>query len=179
MGVSRGFGVALVTAMALAGFAVAIAPGTNQDAVTEHAFGMILCLAKNIITQHNKIKAGEWPRHANMPIRGATLGLVGLGRIGKAMAQRGQAFGMKVMAYEPYPDKAFIEKHGIKLTTLEEVLKNADWVSLHLPSLPESKHLINKKTLELMKPTAFLVNTARGSMPLGCFRGARSQSIGV
>jgi phosphoglycerate dehydrogenase-like enzyme len=146
------------------GILVAIAPGTNQDAVTEHAFGLILGLAKNIINQHNRIKAGEWPRHANLPIRGMTLGLIGLGRIGKSMALRGQAFGMKIVAYEPYPDKAFIEKHQIKLTTLEEVLKSSDWVSLHLPASAESRHLINQKTIELMKPSAFLINTARGAV---------------
>lgn len=146
------------------GIAVAIAPGTNQDAVTEHAFGFILGLAKNIINQHLRIKNGEWPRHAGQPVRGTTLGLIGLGRIGKAMAQRGQAFGMKIVAYEPYPDKAFVEKHQIKLTTLDDVLKTADWVSLHIPASPESKHLINKKSIELMKPTAYLINTARGAV---------------
>jgi len=144
------------------GVVVAIAPGTNQDAVAEHTFMLMLGLAKNLMSQHLQIKEGKWPRKANLPLRGRTLSLVGLGRIGKSVALRGLAFGMKVLAYEPYPDKAFIEKHGIKLTTLEDVLKYGDYVSLHVPLSPESKHLINAKTLALMKPTAFVINTARG-----------------
>ncbi len=146
------------------GVVVTIAPGTNQDAVAEHTFLLLLALAKNLIAQHQPIKEGKWPRKANLPLRGRVLGVVGLGRIGKSVALRGIAFGMKVVAYEPYPDKAFIEKHGIKLTTLEDVLKNGDYISLHLPATAETKHLINAKTLALMKPTAFIVNTARGAI---------------
>jgi D-3-phosphoglycerate dehydrogenase / 2-oxoglutarate reductase len=146
------------------GIVVCIAPGTNQDAVSEHTFMLILALAKNLLRQHQNLQAGGWPRQANLPLRGTTLGLVGLGRIGKSMTHRGLAFGMKVIAYEPYPDKAFVEKHGIQLMSFEEVLRNSDWVSLHLPAMPETKHLINKKTIDLMKPTSFLINTARGAV---------------
>src|SRR3954466_9309274 len=87
------------------GVVVCTAPGTNQDSVSEHCFMLILALARNLIPQHNPITAGKWPRAANLPIRGKTLGLVGLGRIGKSMTTRAQAFGMKVMAYEPFPDQ--------------------------------------------------------------------------
>jgi D-3-phosphoglycerate dehydrogenase len=146
------------------GVVVCIAPGTNQDSVAEHTFLLILALARNLLAQHLPIKEGKWPRWANLPLRGRALGLVGLGRIGKAVALRGLAFGMKVVAYEPYPDRAFTDRHGVKLTTLEEVLAAGDYVSLHLPLLPESKHLINRKTLALMQPSAFLVNTARGGL---------------
>src|SRR5206468_5401760 len=83
------------------GSAVCIAPGTNQDAVAEHTFALILALAKNIVPQHNLVKAGEWPRRANLPLRGRTLGVMGLGRIGKAVALRGKAFLMNVIACEP------------------------------------------------------------------------------
>jgi D-3-phosphoglycerate dehydrogenase len=159
-----GYDAVDVTAATDHGVVVAIAPGTNQDSVAEHTFMLILALARNLIAQHQPIKEGKWPRKANLPLRGRVLGLVGLGRIGKSVAMRGIAFGMKVMAYEPYPDKAFIEKHGIKLTTLEEVLKNGDYISLHLPAMAETRHLINARTLALMKPTAYLVNTARGAI---------------
>jgi D-3-phosphoglycerate dehydrogenase / 2-oxoglutarate reductase len=146
------------------GVVVTIAPGTNQDSVAEHTFLLLLALARNLIAQHQPITEGKWPRKANLPLRGRVLSVIGLGRIGKSVALRGLAFGMKVMAYEPYPDKAFIDKHGIKLTTLEEVLKNGDYITLHLPATAESKHLINARTLALMKPTAYLVNTARGAI---------------
>lgn len=146
------------------GVAVCIAPGTNQDAVAEHTFTLILALAKNLVPQHSLIKAGQWPRRANLPLRGTTLGVVGLGRIGKAVALRGKAFLMNVIAHEPYPDRAFAEQHGIPLLPLDEVLKRSDWVTLHLPMLPESKQFINTRTLGLMKPTAYLINTARGGV---------------
>ncbi len=146
------------------GVAVTFAPGTNQDAVAEHTFTLILALAKNLLLQHNLIKAGEWPRRANLPLRGSTLGVVGLGRIGKAVARMGQAYQMKVIAYEPFPDKAFTEANGIPLLAFDDVLRQADWVTLHMPMLVESKHCVNARALGLMKPGAFLINTSRGGV---------------
>jgi phosphoglycerate dehydrogenase-like enzyme len=146
------------------GVAVTIAPGTNQDAVSEHCFALILGLAKNVIRQHVPIQGGKWPRQANVPLRGKTIGLVGLGRIGRSMTTRALAFGMKVMAYEPFPDMAFIAKHGVRLAPLEDVLRESDYVSLHLPATDGTRALINAARLKLMKPTAFLINTARGAV---------------
>ncbi len=146
------------------GVAVTIAPNTNQDAVAEHTFALMLALVKNLVGQHNGTVAGGWPRQANLPLRGRTLGLAGLGRIGKAVALRGVAFGMPLLAYEPFPDRAFAEKHGVTLVPFERLLAESEFVSLHLPMSAESKHLINRKTLALMRPTAFLVNTARGGL---------------
>ena len=146
------------------GVAVTFAPGTNQDAVAEHTFTLILALAKNLVPQHELIKAGQWPRRANLPLRGTTLGVVGLGRIGKAVSLRGKAFGMSVIAAEPYPDRAFAEQHGVELVPLDDLFRRADWVSLHMPMLPESRQCVNRRVLELMKPTAYLINTARGGV---------------
>lgn len=146
------------------GVAVAIAPGTNQDSVAEHCFMLLLALSRHLINQHNPIRDGKWPRAANLPVRGKTLGLVGLGRIGKAMTKRAQVFGMKVIAYEPFPDKAFVETHGIRLTTLDDLLREADYVSLHLPAMAGTFKLVNADRLRLMKSSAFLINTARGAV---------------
>lgn len=146
------------------GVAVTFAPGTNQDAVAEHTFTLILALAKNLIPGHNLIRQGQWPRRANLPLRGKTLGVVGLGRIGKAVALRGKAFLMNVVAHEPFPDQEFVRANGITLLPFEELLRTSDWVSLHMPMLPESRQCINKNTLGLMKPTAFLINTSRGGV---------------
>ncbi|MBO0701224.1 MAG: phosphoglycerate dehydrogenase [Zavarzinella sp.] len=146
------------------GVVVTIAPGTNQDAVSEHCFMLILALAKNLIRQHVQIRDGKWPRQANLPLRGKTLGLVGLGRIGRSMTTRALAFGMKVMAYEPFPDKAFVQQHGVRLAPLDDLLREADYVSLHLPATDGTRALINAERLKLMKPTAFLINTARGAV---------------
>lgn len=146
------------------GVAVCIAPNTNQDAVAEHTFAIILAITKNVVCQHNGLCKGGWPRQANIPLRGRTLAIVGLGRIGKAVALRGKAFGMKLIAYEPFPDKTFAAEHGIKLVPLEQVFREGDFVSLHIPMSAESRYLVNKQTLDLMKPTAYLVNTARGGL---------------
>jgi phosphoglycerate dehydrogenase-like enzyme len=159
-----GFDAVDVAAATEHGVAVTICPGTNQDAVAEHTFTLILALAKGLINQHLATRQGKWPRSATLPLRGRTLGIVGLGRIGKAVALRGVAFGMHILAYEPLPDKAFVEQHGVTLAPLDRVLAEGDYVSLHVPLTPESKYLINKRTLGLMKPTAFLINTARGPL---------------
>ncbi|MCS6850804.1 MAG: phosphoglycerate dehydrogenase [Gemmataceae bacterium] len=159
-----GYDAVDVAAATAHGVAVTIAPGTNQDAVAEHTFALILGLAKNLPSQHNALKAGRWERRANLPVRGRTLGIVGLGRIGKAVALRAKAFAMPLLAYEPYPDHSFVAEHGIRLVSLETLLAESDFVSLHVPLTPESRYLINRRTLGLMKPTAFLVNTARGGL---------------
>jgi D-3-phosphoglycerate dehydrogenase / 2-oxoglutarate reductase len=143
---------------------VTIAPGTNQDAVAEHTFALMLAIAKNLIAQHLGTRAGKWPRQANLPLRGRTLGIAGLGRIGKAVALRGECFGMKLLAYEPFPDQQFVADHKIPLVPLEKLFAQSDYLSLHMPLTAESKYLINSKTLALMKTSAYLVNTARGGL---------------
>jgi phosphoglycerate dehydrogenase-like enzyme len=146
------------------GIPVTITPGTNHDAVAEHTFLLILALAKNLIPQHTLIKQGQWPRRANLPIRGRTLGVVGCGRIGKAVILRGLSFGMKVVAHDPCGDLEFLEKYGVPMVSFEEVLRQGDYVTLHLPMMPGTRQVINARALALMKPTAFLINTARGGV---------------
>jgi phosphoglycerate dehydrogenase-like enzyme len=159
-----GYDAVDVAAATELGIAVCTAPGTNQDAVAEHTFALILALAKNLILQHLGTRGGSWPRQANLPLRGRTLGVVGLGRIGKAVALRGLAFGMRLLAYEPYPDASFVAQYQVPLVSLDQLLAESDYVTLHVPLTPESKYLINRRALERMKPSAFLVNTARGGL---------------
>lgn len=159
-----GFDAVDVAAATERGVAVTFTPGTNQDAVAEHCFGLMLALVKSILAQDAEIRRGGWPRRAGLPLRGRTLGLVGLGRIGKSMTTRARAFGMPVIAYEPAPDHEFVAANGITLVPLERLLAEADFVSLHLPLLPTTRKLINANTLALMKPTAFLINSARGGL---------------
>src|SRR5947209_10044607 len=119
------------------GVPVTVAPA-NQEAVAEHTFALILALAKQVIPQHEGLRRGEWLRQVTRPLRGQTLGLAGLGRIGKAVAVRGRAFGMRVIAYEPFPDAAFVQQNAVELMPLEQVFEEADYVSLHLPLSAES-----------------------------------------
>jgi D-3-phosphoglycerate dehydrogenase len=146
------------------GIAVTITPNTNHDAVAEHTFTLMLALAKSLVPQHLGSVAGRWPRQTTLPLRGQTLGLAGMGRIGKAVALRGLAFGMKVIAFDPFPDTAFAKSQSIEMVSWEALLKQSDYLSLHLPSTKETRHIINRASLAQMKPTAFLINTARGPL---------------
>ncbi len=162
--VGVGYDAVDVPAATTHGIAVTTTPGANHDSVAEHTFALLLGLSRDLVPQHLGVKAGGWPRRSTLPLRGATLGIAGLGRIGKAVALRGEAFGMKLLAYDPYPDREFAAAHGITLMPFEQLLAESDFLSLHLPVTTETRHLINRKTLNQMKPTAFLVNTARGAL---------------
>lgn len=146
------------------GIAVCYAPGTNQEAVAEHAFMLILALVRNLRWQDAEIRKGKWPRRAVGFIRGTKLGIVGLGRIGKAMAIRANAFGFKTLAAEIAPDLGFCEAHNVTLVPFEQLLERSDVVSLHVPKTPLTKNMIRRETLELMKSSAYLVNTSRGGV---------------
>jgi phosphoglycerate dehydrogenase-like enzyme len=159
-----GFDAVDVAAATAHGVAVATTPGTNHDCVAEHTFSMLLGLTRNLVAQHFGVKSGAWPRGTNLPVRGRTLGIAGLGRIGKAVALRGEAFHMRLLAYEPYPDTAFASAHHVELVPLDRLLAESDFLSLHLPLTSESRRLINRQSLARMKPTAFLINTARGGL---------------
>ena len=146
------------------GIPVVIAAGSNHVTVAEYAFGLMLALTRRIVEHHSLVKSGGWRRLPSSDLEGKTLGIAGLGRIGKQLADRGLAFGMKVIALESAPDREFVESRGIELVDLETLCSEADHLSLHLPLSAETERMINAETLSLMKPTAYLVNTARGGL---------------
>ena len=146
------------------GIVVAITPGANDQAVAEHTLALLLAVGRRLLQRHRAVVAGRWPRDPLPAIRGSTLGLIGLGRIGRAVALRARPFDMHILAYEPLPDMKFVAEYGIRLVPLDELLRESDFVSLHVPLLPETEGIINRRTLALMKPTAVLVNTARGGL---------------
>ena len=146
------------------GVVVTYAPGTNHEAVAEHTFMLMLALTRNFLAQHNGLRAGQWIRKVVQPVRGRTLGVVGLGRIGKAVTRRAKAFDMNVIAAEIEPDAAFVKANGVTLMPVEDIFKQADVVTLHVPQTTLTKHLICTRTLDLMKPTAYLINTSRGGV---------------
>lgn len=158
--VGVGYDAVDIAAATAAGVAVAIAPGTNHECVAEHAFALILSFTRHIVTRTNAIRAGGWPRHYSLPVRGRTLGLVGLGRIGRAVAVRAAAFGMTVVAYDPVAAAA----PGVEMVTLDELLRRSDFVSLHLPLVPATRNLMDAEQFAAMKPGAVLVNTSRGGL---------------
>ena len=124
---------------------VTITPGTNQGSVAEQTFALMLALTRNVVNNCQTIRAGGWDRTLVQPLRGKTLGLVGLGRIGRAVATRALAFGMRVVAYDPLPaSDDFETRHGIRRLGLDELLAAADVVSLHSPLTAETRGLIDR-----------------------------------
>ncbi|AGA27818.1 phosphoglycerate dehydrogenase [Singulisphaera acidiphila] len=144
--------------------AVVITPGTNQESVAEQAFALLLALTRSIVKNDQIIHQGGWDRTLVQPLRGKTLGLVGLGRIGRAMATRALAFGMRVLAYDPVADLDFDTRHGIVRGPFEDLLAASDVVSLHIPLTPDTQGLINAQTLARMRPGSYLINTSRGGL---------------
>ena len=137
--------------------------------VSDQAISLLLACARRLVWLTKEIKQGRWVEaQAAMPEVSAlyeqTLGLVGCGNIGRLAAQKARCFGLKTIGYDPYLDKSVAEKHGITLVSLSEVLKESDFVSLHTPLFKETRHLIGEKELRQMKPTAYLINTARGGV---------------
>lgn len=143
---------------------VATTPGVNHHAVAEHTIAMLLAVARGFPARDQFVRKGTWVRYSTPRIQGRTIGLVGLGRIGQATATRAIGLGIKVIAFDPYPNQDFVKQHGIELTTLDDLFSRADYISLHLPMSAENKHIINAKSLAKMKPGTILINTARGPL---------------
>ncbi len=143
---------------------VCITPGTNENSVAEQAFALIFSVFREIAVRDGEIRAGGWRRNSVRRLAGNTLGLVGLGRIGKAMTPRAHGLGLKVVAYDPYADKSFAATHDVRLCSFEELLAVSDVVSLHMPCTAETADIINRRTLALMKRDAVLINTSRGGL---------------
>lgn len=144
------------------GIVVTYVPDVMADAVADLAMGFLLCLARRIREFDATMKAGEWRRGLSADVGGRTLGLVGTGRIGMAVARRARAFGMRLLGCDPAPNPLFVEELGGDYVPLEELLETADFVSLHLPAAPGTRGLLNRERLARMKPGAFLINTSRG-----------------
>ncbi|MCP9489454.1 MAG: phosphoglycerate dehydrogenase [Solirubrobacteraceae bacterium MAG38_C4-C5] len=159
-----GFDAVDVAAASERGVLVATIPGTNEWGVADHALGLMLDLAHGISRHDRAMRRGEWQAQQGVDLWQATLGIVGLGLIGRSVARRAAGFDMRVIAYEPYPVMEFVEEHGVELTSIEDVFRESDFVTLHLPSMPETEKSVDTSKLALMKPTAFLINTARGNL---------------
>lgn len=144
------------------GIKVSNAAGYSNNSVAELAFGLMISLLRNIVTLDDVVRdGGTKTGYGQFDLSGKTLGILGTGEIGSRVAEIGLAFGCNVIAYNRSENKELIEK-GVKYLSLEDVLSISDIVTIHMPLTDETKSLVNKERLELMKPTAFLINTARG-----------------
>jgi ribulose-phosphate 3-epimerase len=146
------------------GIRVAIAGGVIADSVADMTLALLLALARQIPQGNASVKRGQWQRFVGPELRGKTLGLVGLGQIGRSVCVRAKGFGMRLVAHDLCPDRAFAASWGVEYRALDELLGTADFVSLHLPVTVETRHLINWERLNRMKRGSFLINTARGEL---------------
>jgi D-3-phosphoglycerate dehydrogenase len=146
------------------GIEVVNTPDAPTLAVAELTLGLILALYRRIPESDRCIRSGKWNRQMGRLLTGKKLGIIGLGRIGKKLVELSAPFNLEVMACDPFPDMEFSQRHNIRLVTFNELLKEADIVSLHLSPSKETRCLIGKNELFLMKPSAVLINTSRGWM---------------
>jgi D-3-phosphoglycerate dehydrogenase len=148
------------------GVIVVNTPSGNTIAACEQAFLLMMTIARKVVEANNSLKGGKWERKQFMGVELSekTLGIVGLGRIGTEFARRAQSFGMKTLAYDPYVLPAYAEKQGIEMVDLPEIYRQADFITVHSPLLPETHHMINRAAFEQMKSGVRIINAARGGI---------------
>ena len=162
--VGVGYDTVDVLAATELGIPVTIAPNTNHESVAEHTIAMILSLARGLTNRDRAVRSGLWQRQPLPRLAGRTLGIVGLGRIGRAVARRARALELSVVAYDPFCHPEQAHELGVSLLRLDELLASADIVSLHLPLTAETKQLLDSRRLAMLKPSAILINTSRGGL---------------
>lgn len=146
------------------GIPVTNTPGVNAQAVGELAFALILSIARKIPYLDTETRDGKWVRSTGMELKGKTLGIIGLGAIGKVVAMCGQGFQMDIIAYDPYIDNAYCEEQKIMPCSFDYVIQHADVITLHLPLNEQTRHIIGRKVIAEMKTGTILVNTSRGGI---------------
>lgn len=146
------------------GVIVTNTPGVNAEAVGELTFGLILSAARNIPHLDRSTREGGWIRSTGMELKGKTLGIMGLGAIGRVVARCAQGFDMEVIAYDPYINLEYCQNHRIKSTTIDEVLSCSNVLTLHLPLNDETYHLINRESISRMPEGAIIINASRGGI---------------
>src|SRR6059058_3495217 len=148
------------------GIAVMNTPGANAVAVAEQTIGLMLCMARFLPRANELMHAGKWEKKSlqGTELRGKTLGIVGLGKIGLEVAKRARAFGMEILGHDPFVSVALAKDNGIKLSSLDEVYAASDYLSLHVGLTPQTQNMINAESLKKMKKGVRLVNCARGEL---------------
>jgi D-3-phosphoglycerate dehydrogenase / 2-oxoglutarate reductase len=157
-----------IAAASQAGIPVVFSPEENSVSVAEHVFGLLLALARKIPGADRSVKNGGWERkkYHGFELLGKTLGILGLGKIGFRVALRAKAFGMRLIAYDAYlsSTSVHVTESGVTLVSLDRLLAESDFLTVHLPLTKETRGLLNEPTLRRMKPNSFLINTSRGEV---------------
>lgn len=152
------------TAARTQGVDVTNAPGANANAVAECAIGLMLATARQIVAQDRTMRQGGWDRYTGTEIAGKTVSLLGFGQTSQHVARRLRGFDPSLLAYDPQPNYERAATLGVQLVGLDEAMSRADIVSVHIPHLPETHHMISDEAFELMRPASILVNTSRGGV---------------
>jgi D-3-phosphoglycerate dehydrogenase len=150
------------------GVVVTNTPGANAASVSELAITLMLALTRDLCFLHQEMRKGEWNPKSTFELRGKTVGIVGLGEIGKEVVRKLSGFKVKILAYDIERNVEFASRYHVNYVGLDELLKNSDYVTLHVPLIPATKRMISGKELRLMKKNAFLINTARGALVDEC-----------
>lgn len=156
-----------LTAASARGIQVVYVPDYGIDEVSAHAIALLLAQVRNVVSQVNGTRSGQWPGGNGRVIyrlKGKTLGVIGFGRIGQAAAEKGKGLGLNVLVYDPQLDEAAVERVGVRSVDLDTLARESDFITLHTPLLDSTYHIINENLLAKMKPTAYIVNTARGPL---------------
>jgi phosphoglycerate dehydrogenase-like enzyme len=155
-----------MAAATAAGIVVANTPGAMTEAVADYAFALMLSLARRIVEGDALMRRGGWAEFPGVLLPAKTLGLVGCGQIGQAVARRAAGFGMRIIAYDPQLAERGLPAGlpAISFVTLEQLLRESDFVSVHAPSIPQTRHMFNATRFSQMKQTAYFINTARGAL---------------
>jgi D-3-phosphoglycerate dehydrogenase len=155
-----------VAAASRQGVLVVNVPGGNTISAAEHTMALLLALSRNIPAANDSLKSGEWSRSkfTGSELLGKTLGLIGLGRIGREVAKRAQSFGMQVVGYDPYASEEYAKAYNISLHPLETIYQEADYISVHVPLNDTTRHMLNARTLGQLKPGVRIINCARGGI---------------
>jgi len=146
------------------GVPVALAGPVMVDSVADLALGLLLAIARKIPQGNENVRAGKWDRFIGPELRDKTIGIVGFGQIGKAVARRAKAFGMRILAHDTFQDTSFAASWGVRYVDFDTLLSESDFISIHAPLTRETKHLFNRERIGRMKGTAFLINSARGEL---------------
>ena len=164
------------------GITVTNVPGINQVSVSEHVLALLFTFSKNIHLQYNSVQTGSWKRGIGSEIQGKTLGIIGLGAVGKELGKKAGALGMKVMAYDIFKDQEFLDKYSeINFTTdIDDIYSKCDVISLHLPHTKQTDKLINDIVITTkLKKQPIIINTARGKLidPVAVISGINNKLI--
>lgn len=154
------------------GIVIAHTPGFCVDEVSNHAMMFVLACARRLLSQHERLRAGWWPEARNLEaaltpmgnLRGECLGLLSFGAIARSLAHKAQAFGLRLVAFDPFVSAEVFAQHGVQSLSLDEVLAQSDYLSVHTPVTAATKGMLGETQLRKMKPSAFLINTSRGSV---------------